>query len=64
MRDCSWRLLHALQQLREEKSWDAEATEKLAGRQGQSRSSPDERLLREEVAERRGTSARGCSVKK
>jgi len=34
MRDCSWRLLNALQQLGEEKkNWVAEATEELAGRQ-------------------------------
>ena len=46
----------------EEKIWVAEATEQVAGRQlraeaDQRRSSPDKSLPREEVAERRGTSA-------
>ena len=36
----------------------AEATEELSGRQVSSRSSPDKWLLREEVAERRGASAK------
>ena len=51
MRGCSWRLLHRLYQLREEKNWVAKAAEELAGR-----SSPEKWLLREEIAE---TSAKG-----
>ena len=55
MRDCSWRLLKALEQLRRE-DWVAEAIEEVAERQLTEGS--EKRLLREEVAKRRGTSAK------
>ena len=65
MRDCSWRLLNGLYQLRGEKTWVAEATEELAGRQ-QLRAEvsqmisgcSEKKLLREEVPQRRGASAK------
>jgi len=49
LRDCSWRLLDALEQLCEEKNWVAEATEELAVRQ-----------LRTEVAQICGCSEKKC----
>ena len=59
MRDDSWRLLNAVEQLREEKNRVAKATEELAGRLVRAEVAYiDKWLLREEVAERRGASAK------
>ena len=43
-----------MQQLHEEKTWVAEATKELAGRQLRARVAQLKWLLRQEVAERRG----------
>ena len=66
MRDCGRRLLNALEQLREEKSWGAEmcrsyrraSWEAPLGKVREEVCSPDKTLLREEATERRGTSAK------
>ena len=62
MRGCSWRLLNALSQLYEEKKSVAVVGRQLRA-EDRRRSSPDPRLLREEVAERKGQ-RRGRSVRK
>ena len=64
MQDCSWRVLSGLYQLCKEKNWFAEAAEEIAGRQLRAEVAQDKWLHREEVAERRGASAKGRSLKK
>ena len=57
-RGSSWRLQNASYWRREEKNWAAEATEEAEA--SQRGSSPDKRLQGEEVAERKGASAKKC----
>ena len=58
IRGCSWRFLNGLYQLREELV--CRSYRRASCEAAQSRSSPDKWLLREEVAGRRGASAKKC----